>query len=146
MKRLEEKGLIILVRDEKEENTYHVEEGVRGGEESQGWPEGTVFHPLGNRGKLESVDEHYFVIESRTNGNGEESQRIVGVAHTEAELREKTYDCAVKYCEMIARQRERGFVDQTNFHVPLSPKIPEHPEDYENKEENREGYIQDPGN
>ena len=41
MKRLE-KGLIILVRDEKEEHTYHVEEGSGG----KGWPEGTIFHPL----------------------------------------------------------------------------------------------------
>ena len=80
MKRLE-KGLIILVRDEKEEHTYHVEEGSGG----KGWPEGTIFHPLEKTGKLESVDGHYFVLESHTDGKGEESQRIVGVAHNEAE-------------------------------------------------------------
>ena len=47
---------------------------------------------------------------------------------------------------MVARQREREFIDQTNFNIPLSPETLEHPGDYQDVSQNREGYIQDPGN
>ena len=136
MKTLEKKtGTIILVKDSKEEDTYHVRESAHN---SNPWDEGTMFYV-----SPEEVDNHYFIMQDHRDDH-RESERIVGVAHDKDELKGKVHECAVKYCEMISRQRRKSFIDSTDFDVSLELPIPKNPEDYGEAIPNEEGYIEDP--
>ena len=131
-----EAGSIILVKDSKQENTYHVRESTHNNDP---WDEGTMFYV-----SPREVDDHYFVMQDHRKENEGEVQEIVGVAHNKEELKGRIHECAVKYCEMIARQRGKSFIDKTDFDVPLELPIPDYPEDYREGVSNEEGYTLDP--
>ncbi len=126
-------GAIILVKDPKEPDTYHVEES-RG---DRAWDEGTIFYPAKEiGGYLKSVEGHYFVVKHQISGNGDSSESIVGIAHTEEALKDKVYDCAKRYCEKFAKLLKKSFIDQTD-----DPIVPQNLEDLEDPGESQTLFL-----
>ena len=81
------------------------------------WYEGSNFYPSTSRHHLivpvRSVDKYTFVIHYHVDGNGVDSDKIVGVARDEKELMEKTHQRAVDYCKSRCRKMKGRFFDLT---------------------------------
>ena len=117
METIREGASIILVKDPKEQYTYHVEESSKGRDP---WFEGTTFFPARtSEGHLKSLEGHYFGMMRHRNGDGTETENIVRIAHSERELNEALLENARSYCLKLAQEVEKFFVDDTS-HV-LSP-------------------------
>lgn len=114
-----EAGRIILIKDEKEKYTYHVEETSK----NKGpWFEGTTFYPdKAPEGHLKSIDGHYFGMMRHVNGDGT-YEKIVRLAHTEEELNKKLHEAADNYCSKLAQELGKVFEDHT-LSNPFSPEL-----------------------
>ena len=100
---------VLLTQSRKRK--YHEYEVFQQNKTNGPWYEGTQFYLSISKHHISigAIDNHSFVMKYHVDGNGNDSENIVAVAHNEKELQEKTYKCAVDYCKKLAKAIEGEF-------------------------------------
>lgn len=108
------KGLTLTQKRKGTQSEYHVYEQD---ENRSLWFEGSEFYSSISRhhiSPVRSVKKHTFVIHHYVDGNGVDSDKIVGVAHDKQELMKETYKCATDYCKRRCKKMKGKFSDLTS--------------------------------
>jgi hypothetical protein len=97
----------VILQKEKEEYDIFLCQGGTGP-----YHEGSTFRVFKQHfnSKPLNVDKHFLVEHHYVNGNGEDSDSIVGVAHNKTELKSRIFSCAKSYCLDYAEKTGVKFV------------------------------------